>query len=102
MSLKISITTSEEFEGSLVLDPAYNYSDGTDKGFRPAIRWALIHMPETVASSGLMNLRDEPACETIAQALARSKKWMFVHEEGTTCICAFLVDAMLEEFEREP
>jgi len=97
--MKINISTSEDitFEGGLLLGAASNYSDGIDRGFRPAIRWAMIKIPNTVIRSGLFNLKNETAKETSGEAVARAREVLFTGD----CLCAALVDQMLEVYERE-
>ena len=99
MDIKVNVTSSGDiiFEGALLIAPASNYSDGIDKGFRPAVRWAIMRLPNNITRSGMMNLKDHDAEPTPAKAIASARATLF---DGD-CICYELVDMMLEKYERE-
>lgn len=99
MDIKVNIATSGDviFEAVFVFAPASNYSDGIDKGFRPAIRWAAVRLPNTIIRSGMMNLKGCAAEATPKEAVAAARVVLF---DGD-CICSAMVDAFLEKYERE-
>jgi hypothetical protein len=99
MSLNIKVASSEdiEFEGALLLAPASNYSDGITKGFRPAIRWAMVKMPNIISRSGLFNIKGEVKQPTPSAAFNKASERLFAGD----CMCSALVDYMLETYADE-
>ena len=99
MDININISSSSDvaFESALLFAPISNYSDGQDRGFRPAIRQALVRLPKTILRSGMFNIKDHDSEDTADKAIAVASSCLITGE----CICTEMVDQMLETYERE-
>lgn len=100
MQIKVTLHTSEDviFEGALLLAPVSNYSNGEDKGERPAIRWAMMRLSDNLMRGGLFNIKGLPSEDTAEKAVAVARTALF---DGDGCMGLSIVDAILEEYERE-
>lgn len=97
MDVKINIATSGDviFEGALLFAPTSNYGDGEGRGERPAIRWAMIRLPDIIMRSGLFNIKGLDPEDTAEEAATAARNALFGN------MCPGIVDAVLEEYERE-
>jgi hypothetical protein len=99
MSTTVKIETVEdiEFEGALLFAPASNYSDGPNPGFRPAIFFALVELPNNMHASGMFNLKNEAKQDTPDAAKIVARTYLF----SDNCICQAAINYILETYSSE-